>query len=80
MYLLAPFIVQNQNKTTKKKNLEWTRVMTTHWAQNDPIALHKIFSRKTINIISINFLASFTVQNSKTKFRGDPDLCQLRHF
>ena len=37
MYLLAPFIVQNQKKKKKKKNLEWIRVMTTHWAQNDPI-------------------------------------------
>ena len=37
------------------------------WTQSDPFALKKFFSRKTINVISIYFLASFIVQNLKKK-------------
>ena len=50
------------------------------WAQKHPIALDQFFFQKKKDIISIHFLASFIVPNSKKILRGDPDLYPMRHF
>ena len=67
-YLLAPFIVQNFTKIFRVDPELWRHVIL--WAQNGPIVIDNFFSRKIINIISIHFLTSFTMKNSKNSLEG----------
>ena len=68
MYILAPFIVKQILRVDPEI---WYVILGQ---KNDPIATKQTVFGKTIDIISMNLLAPFIVQNLKKKYWVDPEL------